>query len=80
MDIAACTQATITLPAVLFCFGAIISAILMVTRFGLTAMQALAVLMGLRRIDLPLPLKVLGFATLIMPLILWVVLVQRCAS
>lgn len=78
MDTMACAEATSTYPMVLFFIGAVVMAFLVRSNQNLTVMQTVSAMIGIRRIQRNFLIKALHAATLIIPLALWVFLIQGC--
>jgi len=81
MNTLSCAEATSTYPMTLFFLGSAVLAVWIKISEGLTIKQPLAVMIGVRRrtkwngkIDF------LHAATLILPLGLWIYLIQGCAA
>ena len=78
MDTMACVEATSTSPVVLFLIGTGVMAILVKSNENLTAMQTVAAMIGIRRIQRNRLINAVHAALLIIPLGLWVLLIQGC--
>jgi hypothetical protein len=78
MDTMSCAQATLTYPVVLFLIGVLAMAFLVRSNENLTVMQTVSAMIGIRRIQRNLRINTLHAATLIIPLALWVFLIQGC--
>ena len=79
MDTMACAEATSTYPVVLFLIGTVAMALLVRSNENLTVMQTMSAMIGIRRIQRNLLINALHAATLIIPLALWVFLIQGCS-
>ena len=78
MDTMACIGATSTYPVVIFLIGMVAMAFLVRSNENLTVMQTVSAMIGIRRIQRNLLINALHAATLIIPLVLWVFLIQGC--
>jgi len=78
MDTMACAETTSTYPVVLFLIGMVAMAFLVRSNENLNVMQTVSAMIGIRRIQRNLLINALHAATLIIPLALWVFLIQGC--
>ena len=77
METLTCVEAS-TYPVILFLVGSIAMAIFLKSNENLTVMQALSAMIGIRRIQRNLLINAIHAATLIIPIALWVFLIQGC--
>ncbi len=80
MDFMSCAEATSTWPVVLFLFGSVAMGFVVKANAGLTVSQTLSALVGVRRIKRNAKINILQAATLIIPIGLWVYLIQICGA
>lgn len=78
MDKMACVEATSTYPVVLFLIGMVAMTLIVRSNENLTVMQTVSAMIGIRRIQRNFLINALHAATLIIPMALWVFLMQGC--
>lgn len=77
-EVSACVNSAFPLPALLFCFGALALALYLKRCHRLSLAATFKVMVGVEKVKHNRVSAAIAVLTLIVPLVLWVLLGQRC--
>jgi len=77
-EVTACVNAAFPAPAIMFCFGALALTLYLKRRHQLSLAATFKVMVGVEKVKHNRVSATIAVLTLIVPLVLWVLLGQRC--